>query len=246
MVRLDRIYTRGGDDGQTSLGDGTRVPKTHPRIAAYGTVDELNAVLGVALLQRGLAAPDRALLRGVQNDLFDVGADLCVPRRPDEAPASRLRIAPGQVTVLEQAIDRYTDQLEPLRSFIIPGGAPAAAWLHVARVVCRRAELQVAALDEREAGAAGPTVLAYLNRLSDLLFVLARWANGRGKADVLWEPGAGQKNALAPRRRTRNSAPAKTADRRTANAAGSRAPKTAVRRTAKQTGQKRKATKKQP
>lgn len=232
MVRLDRIYTRGGDTGRTSLGDGTRVAKTHPRIAAYGTVDELNAVLGVALLQRGFAAPDRALLRGVQNDLFDVGADLCVPRPADEVPGSRLRIAATQVTALEQAIDGYTEGLEPLRSFVIPGGAPAAAWLHVARVVCRRAELQVAALDENEPGAAGPTVLAYLNRLSDLLFVLARWTNARGKADVLWKPGAGQQPAPraakqpAPRRSTNS----KQARPRRAVANPARRSKAATRR----------------
>lgn len=201
MVRLDRIYTRGGDQGLTSLGDGTRVPKTHPRIAAYGAVDELNSVLGVVLLQRGLAAPDRALLRGIQNDLFDVGADLCVPRAADEPAGARLRIRLEQVEGLEQAIDRCTQKLVPLTSFVLPGGAPAAAWLHVARVVCRRAELLAVALEERQAGSAGPTVIAYLNRLSDLLFVLARSANRRGKAEVLWEPG-GVKPAK-PRRKTR-------------------------------------------
>jgi len=192
MVRLDRIYTRGGDRGMTSLGDGTRVPKTHPRIAAYGCVDEANTAIGVVLLQRGLAASERRLLRRIQNDLFDVGADLCVPREPGEVPGKRLRVDPSQATALEAAIDGYTSNLEPLRSFILPGGSAVSAWLHVARVVCRRAELAVAALGEDDSPAAIEGPLIYLNRLSDLLFVMARWTNRRGRDDVLWEPGAGR------------------------------------------------------
>lgn len=191
-VRLDRIYTRGGDQGMTSLGDGTRVPKTHRRIAAYGTVDELNAVLGVVRLQRGLSAAHRRLLLGIQNDLFDLGADLCVPRRSSEESGSRLRVAPAQVERLEAAIDACTARLAPLGSFVLPGGRPAAAWLHQARVVCRRAELCVAELQASEPEATGPQPLVYLNRLSDLLFVLARVANDGGRADVLWQPGAGR------------------------------------------------------
>ena len=192
MVRLDRIYTRGGDRGMTSLGDGKRVPKTHPRIAAYGCVEELNAVLGIALGQRGLAAAESRMLRRIQNDLFDVGADLCVPRHREEPAGSRLRIAPEQARALETAIDSYTLKLEPLQSFILPGGTAASAWLHLARVVCRRAELAVATLLEREPQAVGREPLVYLNRLSDLLFVMARWANAAGRGDVLWQPGAGR------------------------------------------------------
>jgi len=207
MVRLDRIYTRGGDRGMTSLGDGQRVPKTHPRIAAYGTVDELNAVLGVVLLQPALGAAAKRTLQGIQNDLFDVGADLCVPRPPDEVEGTRLRITPGQVAKLEAAIDACTESLQPLKSFILPGGRPAAAWLHAARVVCRRAELQVASLFETEVANASDQTLVYLNRLSDYLFVLARWANGHGREDVLWVPGAGREASPASKPR---KAPART------------------------------------
>ncbi len=144
-VRLDRIYTRGGDKGMTSLGDGTRVPKTHPRIAAYGSVDELNAVLGLVTLQRDLGALDRALLGRVQNELFDVGADLCVPRAPDEAEGARLRVASGPVRDLEAAIDARTARLEPLMSFVLPGGGPAAAWLETRTNFFRRAASLAAA-----------------------------------------------------------------------------------------------------
>ena len=205
VVRLDRIYTRGGDTGMTSLGDGSRVAKNHPRIAAYGTVDELNAVLGVALTQRGLGAAARRALRDVQNDLFDVGADLCVPQLAGEQAGARLRVTQAQVDALERAIDGYTARLEPLRSFILPGGSAAAAWLHAARVVCRRAELEVVAAAAHEPGTLGTMPLVYLNRLSDLLFVMARWANDHGRADVAWQPGAGggaaagAPRALAPR-----------------------------------------------
>ena len=209
MVRLTRIYTRAGDTGMTALGDGKRVPKTHRRIAAYGTVDELNSVLGLALVQRGLKAADRALLRRVQNDLFDVGADLCVPRRRGERATAHLRIVPEQVKGLEAAIDVRNRRLQPLRSFVLPGGTGAAAALHVARVVCRRAEIAVAHLLAAEAPAVGPQVLPYLNRLSDLLFVLARCANHMGRDDVLWQPGAGRPTPAAPARRSRRRRPAR-------------------------------------
>ena len=200
MVRLDRIYTGGGDGGMTSLGDGTRVRKTHPRVVAYGTVDELNSILGVVTGQPGVSTRERALLRGIQNDLFDLGADLCVPRAKNEAPGARLRATAEQAAKLERAIDSYTAELLPLESFILPGGRPAAAWLHVARVVCRRAELDVVRLWDDEAPVAGDLTLVYLNRLSDLFFVMARWANDRGRRDVLWQPGGG---VAAPKRMPR-------------------------------------------
>ncbi|MBN9517230.1 cob(I)yrinic acid a,c-diamide adenosyltransferase [bacterium] len=167
------------DGGETGLGDGTRVAKDHPRVAAYGEVDELNAVLGLAVLH---APADADLLRSVQNDLFDVGADLCVPA------GDGLRVTAAQAERLERAIDHVNERLAPLRSFILPGGSAAAAWLHLARTVCRRAERAVAALAHAEP--VNPQVLIYLNRLSDLLFVLARAANADGSADVLWVPGA--------------------------------------------------------
>jgi cob(I)alamin adenosyltransferase len=189
MVYLSRIYTKTGDSGETSLGDGTRVPKDHARVAAYGTVDELNAVLGLLLaLQPPPAEAD--LLRGIQNDLFDVGADLCVPPVADETPGSRLRVQPGQAVRLEQAIDRLNAALAPLTSFVMPGGTHAAAWAHLARTVCRRAERDVVAL--ARADAVNPHVIVYLNRLSDLLFVLARVYNNNGRDDVRWQPGRNQ------------------------------------------------------
>jgi cob(I)alamin adenosyltransferase len=181
-VNLTRIYTRLGDDGETHLGDMSRVAKTHPRIEAYGAIDELNAHLGVALATPGLPERSAAWLRRVQNDLFDLGADLSVPPGGER---ERLRVAPEQVTWLEQACDEVNAGLEPLRSFVLPGGSPAAAQLHVCRTVCRRAERR--ALDVPDAN---PEVLRYLNRLSDLLFILARDAN-RGE-EPLWEPGAGR------------------------------------------------------
>ncbi len=191
MVTLSRIYTKTGDGGQTALGDGTRVDKDHPRVAAYGTVDELNSVLGLLLAQ----VPDlaeRDLLRSIQNDLFDVGGDLCCPQLADEAPGSRLRVTPEQAQRLEQAIDRLNAGLPTLRSFILPGGEPAAAWCHLARTVCRRAEREVVALARNER--INPQVIIYLNRLSDLLFVLARHYNKLGRGDVgLWQPGQSQK-----------------------------------------------------
>ena len=189
MVILSRIYTKTGDRGETALGDGSRVAKDHPRVAAYGTVDELNSVLGLLLAQ----APDLAeadLIRGIQNDLFDVGADLCRPQAADEQPGQRLRVQEGQARRLEQAIDRLNARLQPLTSFVLPGGQPAAAWCHLARTVCRRAERDVITLARAEP--VNPQVIVYLNRLSDLLFVLARVCNHDGRDDVLWVPGKGQ------------------------------------------------------
>jgi cob(I)alamin adenosyltransferase len=189
MVYLSRIYTKSGDQGETGLGDGTRVPKDHPRVAAYGAVDELNAVLGLFTAQWP-DAPEPDLLKSIQNDLFDVGADLCVPPAAGEAPGARLRVRPEQAARLEAAIDRLNAGLVPLTSFVLPGGRPAAAWCHFARTVCRRAERDVVALSHRES--VNPEVIVYLNRLSDLLFVLARVGNDNGKDDVLWKPGQSQ------------------------------------------------------
>jgi cob(I)alamin adenosyltransferase len=187
MVYLSRIYTRTGDTGETSLGNGQRVPKNHPRVAAYGEVDELNSVLGLVLASVPNQA-ESAMIRRIQNDLFDVGADLCCPY--DEQSRQRLRIQAQQVQWLEEQIDRLNAQLKPLSSFVIPGGTLAAAWCHLARTVCRRAERQVVCLSQHEP--INPEVLRYLNRLSDLLFVLARVYNDAGRADILWQPGAGQ------------------------------------------------------
>lgn len=189
MVFLSRIYTKSGDQGDTGLGDGTRVPKDHARVAAYGEVDELNAVLGLVVANCP-ASPDAAFLRSIQNDLFDVGADLCVPPSANEEPGKALRVTASQAERLEQAIDRLNEKLEPLRSFVLPGGTQAAAWLHLARTVCRRAERAVVTLMRSEP--VNSQVLIYLNRLSDYLFVLARVANDDGRGDVLWVPGAGR------------------------------------------------------
>ena len=182
-VRLTRIYTRAGDAGETSLGDGSRVPKTDPRIEAYGTVDELNSLVGLALAGE---LPDefRPWLAGVQNDLFDLGADLSVPLEDDRR--ERLRVTAEQVERLEELCDSVNEGLEPLKSFVLPGGTEAAARLHVARAVCRRAERLAVAL--AAAHDVNPAALAYLNRLSDLLFILARAANA-GSPEPLWRPG---------------------------------------------------------
>jgi len=189
MVYLSRIYTRGGDQGETGLGDGSRVRKDHPRVAAYGRVDELNSVLGL-VIAHDLQGSETELLRSIQNDLFDVGADLCVPPTPDEQAGQRLRVKPEQATRLEHAIDRLNARLSPLTSFILPGGSPAAAWCHFARTACRAAERDVVTLAAQEN--VNPQVIVYLNRLSDLLFVLARVYNDDGKRDVLWQPGQNQ------------------------------------------------------
>ena len=182
-VRLDRIYTRGGDGGETSLGDGSRVSKTDPRIEAYGTVDELNSAIGFALAG-DLPAASRPWLERIQNELFDLGADLSVPFTDEKK--ERLRITQSQVDRLEELCDRANEGLEPLRSFVLPGGTDGAARLHLARTVCRRAErlaVGLAAIDS-----VNPLAIAYLNRLSDLLFILARGANA-GSAEPLWQPG---------------------------------------------------------
>ena len=186
MVKLTRIYTRGGDKGQTSLGNGARVPKHALRVEAYGTVDEANAILGMARLHTAELPATDAMLARIQNDLFDLGADLCTPE--EESPKyPPLRIVESQVERLEQEIDSLNAELAPLNSFILPGGSPAAAHLHLARTVARRAERQMTALAEHEA--VGEAALKYINRLSDHLFVLARWLNAKGTADVLWVPG---------------------------------------------------------
>jgi cob(I)alamin adenosyltransferase len=179
-VNLTRIYTRLGDGGETHLGDMSRVPKTHPRIEAYGAVDELNAHIGVALAAGGLPPAQREWLERIQNDLFDVGADLSVPAGGER---ERLRVVPGQTAWLERACDEVNQTLEPLRSFVLPGGTAAAAQLHVCRTVCRRAERRAIALGDE----GNPEVVRYLNRLSDLLFILSRAANAGD--EPLWEPG---------------------------------------------------------
>lgn len=185
MVFLSRIYTKSGDGGETGLGDGTRVAKDAPRIAACGEVDELNSVLGLVAAYCP-DCPEGPFLRSIQNDLFDLGADLCVPLTDAE---QRLRVTESHVEKLERAIDRLNENLQPLASFILPGGSQAAAWLHLARTVCRRAERSVVTLMRDEP--VNRQVLIYLNRLSDLFFVLARVANDGGKRDVLWVPGSG-------------------------------------------------------
>ena len=185
MVRLTRIYTRGGDAGETSLGDGTRVPKHSLRVAAYGTVDEANAAIGIARLHTDTAAD--AMLDRIQNDLFDLGADLCTPEDGQRA-AGALRITAPQVERLEREIDAMNAMLRPLDSFILPGGTPAAAYLHLARTITRRAERLVSELAAGEP--VNPEALKYLNRLSDHLFVLGRRVNDNGARDVLWRPGA--------------------------------------------------------
>jgi cob(I)alamin adenosyltransferase len=179
-VNLTRIYTRLGDDGETHLGDMSRVPKTHPRIEAYGTVDELNAQIGLALTVQGLSTDYAEWLRRIQNDLFDVGADISAPEDPER---ERLRVLPEQTEWLEQRCDEVNATLTPLKSFVLPGGSVAAAHLHVCRTVCRRAERLAIACGEE----INHEVVRYLNRLSDLLFILSRGANAGD--EPLWQPG---------------------------------------------------------
>jgi cob(I)alamin adenosyltransferase len=184
MVTLSRIYTRGGDKGETSLGDGSRVGKQALRVAAYGTVDETNGVVGVARLHAQGEAD--AMMARIQNDLFDVGADLCTPEGGRKAEGA-LRVVDAQVERLEREIDRMNAELEPLTSFILPGGTAASAYLHFARTVARRAERLICELAEKEE--VNRVAIRYMNRLSDHLFVLARWENEKGTRDVLWVPG---------------------------------------------------------
>ena len=192
MVRLTRIYTKGGDKGETSLGDGSRVPKQSLRVEAFGTVDEANAAIGLARLHADARAngDTDAMLARIQNDLFDLGADLCTPEgsgRGSAAKGGELRIIAAQVERLEREIDAMNAGLKPLDSFILPGGSPAAAYLHVARTVTRRAERLACALAAEEP--VNPEAVKYLNRLSDHLFVLGRRLNDNGARDVLWQPG---------------------------------------------------------
>lgn len=188
MVVLNRIYTRTGDAGATRLANGAQVAKTDLRVEAYGSVDETNACLGLARLHTVDDALLDPILKRIQNDLFDLGADLANPPAADEDPARVLRVTEDQVTRLEREIDQINADLSPLTSFVLPGGSPAAAALHQARTVCRRAERAAVHLAQTESVAT--PALKYLNRLSDLLFVAARWANGKGTLDVLWSPGA--------------------------------------------------------
>jgi cob(I)alamin adenosyltransferase len=190
MVELNRIYTRGGDAGQTSLGSGDRVAKHDLRVAAYGTVDETNATLGLARLHTGEDRETDEMLARIQNDLFDLGADLCTPEGDARAARKQegaLRIVPEQVDRLEQEIDTLNESLAPLTSFILPGGTAAAAHLHMARTIARRAERLMTELATHED--VNPDALKYINRLSDHLFVLGRHLNDGGRADVLWKPG---------------------------------------------------------
>jgi len=186
-VNLTRIYTRLGDGGETHLGDMSRVPKTHHRIEAYGTVDELNAQIGLALTVDGLPPSYREWLARVQNDLFDVGADIAAPE--DANGRERLRVLPEQTAWLEERCDEVNATLKPLKSFVLPGGTRAAAQLHVCRTVCRRAERIMVELKDQPGEHVTPPSLKYVNRLSDFLFVAGRYANDRGARDVLWAPG---------------------------------------------------------
>lgn len=188
MVVLNKIYTKTGDDGTTALGSGERRRKSDLRIEAYGTVDETNSVVGLIRLQTGQSAPevDQSLGR-IQNDLFDLGADLATPETGEDLGYEPLRITDAQVTAIEQAIDVLNAELKPLRSFVLPGGSPAAAYLHLARTVSRRAERLMVELAAREQ--INPAVVRYMNRLSDYFFVASRYLNEKGEQDVLWVPG---------------------------------------------------------
>jgi cob(I)alamin adenosyltransferase len=190
MVVLNRIYTRTGDDGTTALGTGERRKKYDLRISAYGTVDELNSVVGIARLHTAGSPDLDSVLGRIQNDLFDVGADLCMPGTRGKGPGgARLTVSDTQVDWLEGEIDILNSKLAPLRSFILPGGTPASAYLHLARTVCRRAERLMVELRDEPGEDVTPTALKYVNRLSDFLFVACRAMNNNGAADVLWVPG---------------------------------------------------------
>jgi cob(I)alamin adenosyltransferase len=187
MVVLNRIYTRTGDDGTTALGSGERRPKYDLRIEAYGTVDETNAAIGIVRLYRDDIPQIDRMLAPIQNDLFDLGADLAVPQR--DGKAERLRVLATQVERLERDIDTLNELLAPLTSFVLPGGTPAAAHLHLARTICRRAERIMVELAAKPNEPVGDAAIQYMNRLSDFLFVASRSANGNGAGDVLWVPG---------------------------------------------------------
>ena len=189
MVVLNRIYTRTGDDGDTALGTGERRPKFDLRVEAYGTVDETNATLGMARLHTGADANLDAMLARIQNDLFDLGADLCTPDKGEKLAYEPLRIVQTQVDRLEKEIDELNASLAPLRSFVLPGGAPAAAALHLSRTICRRAERLMVALSRTEGEVVSAPAMQYVNRLSDFLFVASRYANLNAGGDVLWTPG---------------------------------------------------------
>jgi cob(I)alamin adenosyltransferase len=189
MVVLNKIYTRTGDDGTTALGTGERRKKYDLRIAAYGTLDETNAVIGIARLHTSADAALDAALARIQNDLFDAGADLATPGMGKGPGGARLTVTAAQVIWLESEIDRLNAGIAPLRSFVLPGGSVVAAYLHLARTICRRAERLIAELQDRPDESVTPEVLKYVNRLSDFLFVAARYANDQGVCDVLWQPG---------------------------------------------------------
>ena len=189
MVVLNKIYTRTGDDGTTALGSGRRVAKFDLRVEAYGTLDETNAAIGIARLHTRAGQPLLdAMLARIQNDLFDLGAELCFPDETKDA-RGRLAVTDAQVERLEREIDQLNRELQPLRSFVLPGGSPAASFLHFARTVSRRAERLMVALAARPNEPVGPAALRYINRLSDFLFVASRFANDKGKDDVLWVRG---------------------------------------------------------
>tara|TARA_Y100000590_G_scaffold30585_1_gene33925 strand:+ start:2169 stop:2735 length:567 start_codon:yes stop_codon:yes gene_type:complete len=182
LVKINKIYTRTGDKGTTLLGDGKRVDKNSLRVDAYGSVDESNAAIGLAILRT--SSKIKKLLQIVQNDLFDLGADLCVP---DKKKIQKLRITNDRIDYIEKKIDSFNKELAPLNSFVLPGGSESSIYLHIARTITRRAERKVVALSRKEK--INPIAIVYLNRLSDLLFVIARYTNNKGKKDILWKPG---------------------------------------------------------
>ena len=182
MVKLNKIYTRTGDKGSTQLGDGKRVDKNSLRVDAYGSVDEANATIGLSILRTNTKI--KKILQIIQNDLFDLGADLCMP---DKKKIQKLKITKDRIDYIEEKIDSFNKELAPLNSFILPGGSESSTYLHIARTVTRRAERKVCALSKKER--INPVAIIYLNRLSDLLFVLARYTNNKGKKDILWKPG---------------------------------------------------------